>query len=121
MLTACAPLSHHDSPWGDASEVAGRAVLAPLTLGMSELILKNEYDTAQDRLAYNRWYGSLSADERDRVDRREGARQQALGLALIGGGPFRQAPVLAPGVTPSSRPLSCLSQTTGNTVTTNCY
>jgi hypothetical protein len=81
----------------------------------------------QDRQAQQRYYQSLTSEQRERQDL---AAMQALGMALSGGGPMRYAPVYQP---PVMLPLqgynynqatrlrsNCLSQQYGNQTMTNC-
>lgn len=118
FVTACAPLSHHDSALGDVGEVAGRVLLCPLTLCTSELMMADQYQRKQQQEAHNRWYWSLSPAERARQDQREAAAMQALGMALSGGGPrLNRAPTQIYTPPPT---VNCVSRQLGTTVYTDC-
>lgn len=119
LTSACAPLSSHNSALGTVGEVTGRVLLCPLTLCLSELMLAADYQDRQQRRAYNDWYWSLPPEERDREDRRQAARMQALGLALIGGGirPYTPAPRTTPVPPPT---LNCTSTSVGSQTWMNC-
>lgn len=125
-LSACAPLSQHESRWEQVGEIAGRTIAAPLTLGASEWLFAIEAKSVRTRRADVAWYRSLPAEERDRVDRREAGRFQALGFALSGGGPFRapqtivtvRPAAVSPGFLPH---MTCLSLPAGTLTTMDCY
>lgn len=123
LFSACAPLSHHESAWGDAGEVIGRTLLCPITLCTSELMYAADYDRRQQYERREAWLRSLPPEQRAEELQREAAALNALGLSLMGGGPFpayRPAPYLAPAM-PSTAPLSCTSTQAGAIVRTNCY
>ena len=112
LLTACAPLSKHDSVLGDIGEVAGRTLLCPITFCVSEIGFYNNWKEEQQAIAHQEnvqryWerYSKLSPEEKDREDARrerekdrqamrEAAALNALGLINQGRG------LLGPGYTP---------------------
>lgn len=104
---------------GDVGEVSWRVVAAPLTLGMSEIVLKGEYQNRLDREARQRWYNNLSPEQRAYEDRRQAAIMQSLGMALIGSGPIVRMPAPVP---PVSRPMtSCYGNEVGSSIYVSCY
>lgn len=130
-LPACAPLHHDNTLAEDVGEVVIRALMAPATLGVSELILAHARERQQQererQAAYALWFNSLSPAqqerERDRRLAREQAAMQALGLIFLGTGfPFAQPPAVQP-PRPAAPPASttCWSTTAGITTTTTCY
>ena len=138
VLAACAPLSKHDSVLGDIGEVAGRTLLCPITLCLSEVGFYNNWQNEQKGAAYNGWYQSLSperqAAEDQRQHEREIAAMQALGMMNSGRGPlgsgyappppiYRRAPMPAynPPPTEYRKGTNCTSTLNGNQVYTNCY
>lgn len=128
VLLSCAPLNPQNSTVGDIGEVTWRVLLCPLTLCLSEVELKRQKQDAAQRAAYQSWYHGLSSEQQDREDRREEARLFGLGLALSGGGPFRNfsAPpaqvyqsVPVP-ITPLRRPTLCTTDVMGSSAYTTC-
>jgi hypothetical protein len=128
LLTACASLHPHDSAWGDAGEVAIRVVIAPLTLGTSELILMADEKYQKDKQARQDWLNRMGPEERSRQDRRDAAAMLGLGMALSGSRPFQslapsnQAPAYPIMPLPQiDRPsMNCTSNTVGQQTYTNC-
>lgn len=133
LVTACAPLSKHDSILGDTGEVLGRAVLCPLTLCFSEIGFYQKYKDEQRQEMYARWYQSLTPEQQAREDQRQHERSiaamQALGYMQAHRPLFNlppPAPVQSPAYNqqPAWRPkerTQCNSQVIGNQVYTNCY
>lgn len=125
---SCAPLNPNNSTLQDVGEITGRVLLCPLTLCMSEVGFKMNYEDEQRRRAYQQWYQGLSGEQQDREDRREAARLFGLGLALSGGGPFRNfsaplAPAYQPVPVPTyqpRQPTNCTTSFIGNQAYTNC-
>ncbi|MDC8450527.1 MAG: hypothetical protein LV473_19545, partial [Nitrospira sp.] len=88
LLSACIGLNPKNSTMGDIGEVAWRTAIFPVTLGLSEAILKHsreedarqEYEARaarKERRAYRDWYQKLSPEDKDREDQRS-ARQDAM-------------------------------------------
>ena len=119
IISACAPLSPHDTALGDIAEVAGRVVACPLTLCMSELGLRAEADRARRQAAHDRWYWSASREERARADRREQAALIGLGMALSGGGPFQARPSYSAPLAPPCHTM--IGNQIGSATYLNCY
>jgi len=125
ILSACAPLSYHESGWGDAGEIAGRTLLCPITLCLSEFVFYGEYKNEQRREAYANWYQQLSPAERDREDRRRADAMNALGMALMGGGPrfqtYQPVPLPIQSVPmPYQAPRTCTAVINGDYIYTQC-
>lgn len=131
-MTACAPLSKHDSVMGDIGEVAGRALLCPLTLCISEMEFARQWKEQEQQARYGQWYHSLTPEQQAREDQRAHERQlgamQALGMINQGRG------ILGPSYTPppvrpydfsvptyQRRGTNCTSNVVGTQVYTNCY
>ena len=142
ILSACAPLSQHDSWLGDTGEVVGRTLLCPVTLCISEYEIYDRWQQRQERQRYQAWYQSLSPEKQEREDQRRHERAlaaaQALGMMNMGRGPMlqytppprisvpSQAPMPQLPTNIQSQPrqgVTCLSTTSsyGGQVTTNCY
>jgi hypothetical protein len=108
--------------------VAFRVVAAPLTLGMTELILIADEKYQKEKQARQDWLNHMSPEERDRQDRRDAAAMIGLGLALQGSRPFQSTtpfmnqptyPIVP--ITPVFRPpVTCLSNTVGGQTYTQC-
>ena len=108
LFTACAPLSRHDSVLGDVGEVAGRAILCPITICLSELHFYEEWEKEkrqEQQRQYNAWYESLSperqADEDQRRHERQLGAMQALGMMNMGRGTgltYTPSPIIRPPV-----------------------
>lgn len=127
LMTACAPLSKHDSILGDVGEVAGRAILCPLTLCISEMeFARQEHErTQQQRRAA--WYQSLTPEQQEREDQRQHERSlaamQALSLMqlnrpIFGGQPAPQYQM--PVYQQPSALTSCSSRVVGSSIYTDC-
>lgn len=82
VMTACAPLSHHDSVLGDVGEVALRTVACPLTLCMSEVALYESHKSEERNRMYYRWYNSLTPEQQAIEDQREHERSMVVLSAL---------------------------------------
>lgn len=150
LLSGCSGLIVRvdDSMGLVAGKVATRALLlCPLTFCLSEIgiaEMKDDERRAEERRSYRHWVESLPPERQALEEQREHeqnlARTQALGLALMGGGPFqpfqyRSTPVYTPpAFTPPyytapayaapptiQRPQHCTSNVVGSSVYTNCY
>src|SRR5690242_1917211 len=82
ILSACAPLSQHDSWLGDTGEVVGRTLLCPVTLCISEYEIYSRWQQRQERQQYQAWYQSLSPEKQEREDQRRHERALAAAQAL---------------------------------------
>ncbi len=143
MLTGCSGgliLRDWDEPSEKAGKVAARALLCPLTLCFSELVIAGEKadEARQERMAqYRRWVHTLPPEEQAQQYQLEQERIRAAGQALLGlgmsGGLFRNttppAPLyqpqpipvlpLAPLTTPRP-PVNCITNQMGQYSFTNC-
>ena len=140
ILSACAPLSQHDSWLGDTGEVVGRTLLCPVTLCISEVEFYDKWKKEQEQHRYNAWYQSLSPEKQEREDQRRHERAlaaaQALGMMNFGKPLLQYQPprrVYAPNSTvmpqlPTNIPaqtrqsVNCISRTSpyGGQVYTEC-
>ena len=88
ILSACAPLSHHDSWIGDTGEVVGRTLLCPVTFCMSEVGFYDNWKRQQEQARYARWYDAQSPERQAIEDQRQHERSlaaaQALGMMNFG-------------------------------------
>jgi len=83
-LSGCSTLviQDHDTPLTITGKVAARVPFAILSIGTSEIIIRQE----AERLDYIEWYQSLSPRERDREDRRN---RDSAPLLIISPQPYR--------------------------------
>ena len=139
LLTGCNALlySTTDTNGMVAAKTAGRVVQCVVTLCISEYSYAEEDARLERSMQYQRWYNSLSAEERQREHERDLVRMQAAGMILQGyalrGGPLGsfqqpapyvpyQVPAFAPAPVPRSLPpISCSTTAVGGYAQTNCY
>lgn len=74
MLTACAPLSKHDSVLGNAGEIIGRTLLCSVTMCLSEVHYYNVWKHPEQEAQYKAWFESLTPEERAREFQRQHER-----------------------------------------------
>jgi hypothetical protein len=130
-LSACAPLSKHDSIVGDAGEVIGRTLLCPVTLCMSEVA----FSLQEEQRQYRAWYRQLSPEQQMLEDQRAHERGLAAMQAVSAmqsrrmsepqplyhqdaWQPYQARPSVQQ---PPRQPMNCTSQLIGNQAYTNCY
>src|SRR5574343_1030182 len=77
--TACAPLKHGNTASEDVGEVILRTIACPVTLCLSEIMVKTERKQEAAQRRYWAWYQELSPEQQDREDQR---RERALGFML---------------------------------------
>jgi hypothetical protein len=151
LLVGCVGLHPKNNAAEDVGEVALRTALFPVTLGLSEAVIKHEreqeaakeYEAKQareERRAYRDWYRSLPPEEKDREDRRSAREDQMLlQQAIIANQNMnaamnRVAPMFTmpppapmyqpshPAMEPTYRPrTNCRSMANGPEIYTNCY
>src|SRR3990167_11543900 len=84
LLSGCSTLviQDHDTPLTVTGKIAARVPFAILSVGTSEIIIRQE----AERLAYIEWYQSLSEHDQDREDRR---RHHSAPLFIISPQPYQ--------------------------------